>query len=446
MNRIFKRSKWLYAIGGIFAVAMIVLLFTMLIQAKTWVSQPYNKHMVTSSGSIYDRNGTVLVSTKNGERTYNADSAIRKATLHVVGDSEGFISTGAQTAFRSQLTGYNLINGLYASDSKKNDLTLTIDAELSVTAYKALGNYKGCIGVYNYKTGEILCAVSTPTYDPANKPDDIDDSSDNYKAVYMNRFFSGTYTPGSTFKIITSACALENVSNIESMTFTCPGYFTTKSGSKVKCNSTHGTVTFKQGLNRSCNTEFAQIACNLLTNNEMMATAKEFGFGKTIEVNGIKCATSTFDLSDAYDIDRAWAGIGQYTTMVNPCHEITILGAIANKTGITPNPTLIYGSRGGNLSYCSSTIARKLNDLLRSNVTDYYKDSKFPNLEMCGKTGTAQVSNGNPHTWFAGYSQRDDLPLCIVVVLENSGGYGLTNAIPVANTVMQKALSLYAKS
>jgi cell division protein FtsI/penicillin-binding protein 2 len=65
---------------------------------------------------------------------------------------------------------------------------------------------------------------------------------------------------------------------------------------------------------------------------------------------------------------------------------------------------------------------------------------------MCGKTGTAQVSNGNPHTWFAGYSQRDDLPLCIVVVLENSGGYGLTNAIPVANTVMQKALSLYANS
>lgn len=445
MNRIFKRSKWLYAIGAIFLAALTALLFIYLLNGKTWVSQPYNKHLVSSSGTIYDRNGKTLVTATEKGRKYNESAVVRKSTLHVVGDSDGFISTGAQTAFKSQLTGYNLINGLYRTeDDRKNyDLTLTIDADLSAAAYNAMGNYRGTLGVYNYKTGEILCAVSLPTFDPLNKPDDINSNSDAYKAIYMNRFLSGTYTPGSTFKIITSACALENVSGIESMRFHCPGYFTTKGGSKVTCNGTHGTVIFERGLNRSCNTEFAYIACNLLTNKQMNATAKEFGFNKSITVNGIKCAASTFDLSDAYDIDRAWAGIGQYTTMVNPCHECTILGAIANGTGTTPNPNLIYGRSEGTLSYCSSYYAGKLNDLLRSNVQNYYGDSRFPNLTMCGKTGTAEVSNGRPHTWFAGYSQRDDLPLCIVVVLENSGGYGINTAIPVANRVMQKALQLY---
>lgn len=448
MNRIFRRSKWLYAIGGIFIVALTVLFFTFLINAKTWVSQPYNKHLVSSAGTIYDRNGDVLVTSKDGQREYNNSASVRKATLHVVGDPEGYISTGAQTVFRSQLTGYSLLSGLYRSkDEDKNaanyNITLTVDGQLSSTAYQAMGNYRGTIGVYNYKTGEILCAVSVPTYDPLHKPDDIDSGSDAYKAIYMNRFFSGTYTPGSTFKIITSACALENVQGIEDMHFHCPGYFKTRDGQKVTCNGTHGNVSFERGLNRSCNTEFAYIACNLLTNEQMNATAKEFGFNKTVEVNGFKCAKSTFDLTDCYGIERAWAGIGQFETMVNPCHECTILGAIANETGTTPSPTLLYGKSEGTISYCSSMTARKLNKLLRSNVENYYGERRFPNLKMCGKTGTAEVSNGRPHTWFAGYSQREDLPLCIVVVLENSGDYGINTCTPIANKVMQKALELY---
>ena len=143
-------------------------------------------------------------------------------------------------------------------------------------------------------------------------------------------------------------------------------------------------------------------------------------------------------------LHRGWTGIGQGKTMLNPCHEITIMGAIANKTGATPTPTLIKRSVNiGTLNYVSSDVAAQLDNLLRSNVTNYYSDSKFPNLQMCGKTGTAQVSGAEPHTLFVGYSQREDLPLAIVVVLEKSGGYGLTNCIPIANTIMQDALDRY---
>lgn len=440
---------YILAIAFLVGVAILAAMFGM--NARKWVMQPYNKHIYSSSGlvggaTLYDRNGDILVQTVDGDRKYNTNSTVRKATLHVVGDAEGYISTGAQTAFASQLTGYDLINGLYSMKEEPHDLTLTVDAGLSATAYKALtenGYDKGCIGVYNYKTGEILAAVSLPTYDIENKPD-IDTSKDKWEAVYMNRFFKAKYTPGSTFKVITSACALENVDNIMDQSFTCNGAYTVVRGSQVKCTASHGRLSFRSALNHSCNSAFAAIAAAQLTNDQLTNTAEEFGFNSTISVNGIECAKSYFTLEDAYAIDRAWCGIGQFETLICPMHEACIMGAIANKTGATPNPTLIDKSVNiGTLNYCSSDIATQLDDLLRSNVTNYYSDAKFPNLKMCGKTGTAQVSGKEPHTLFAGYSQRDDLPLVIVVVLENSGGYGLTNCIPIANTVMQDALDRY---
>ena len=449
MNRINKRTRWLYFLAVLFVVTAIALFITMDVNANKWVVKEYNQHLYSGGtmigeGKLTDRNGNLLVETVGRKRVYNSNAMVRKATLHVVGYAEGFISTGAQTAFKSQLTGYNLFNGLYHihKDNRYN-LQLTIDNRLSVAALQAMGSHKGTVGVYNYETGEILCAVSCPTYDIENKPN-FNPNDPNWSGVYMNRFFSGSYTPGSTFKIITTECALENVPNILEQSFYCPGYYRTTSGGTVKCNGVHGNESFTSGLNHSCNTQFAQIAATELTNDEMDATADEFGFNKSVDVNGIKCKPSYCDFSHAYTLDRAWGGIGQYTTMVNPMHEATIMGAIANRSGSTPKPTLIKKFINlGNLDYIKADNARTLDDLLRSNVTNYYTDAKFPNLQMAGKTGTAQISNGLPHTWFAGYSQRSDLPLVIVVILEKSGGFGLTDAIPVANRVMQEALSLY---
>lgn len=451
MNRLSNKAKWLYLLGVLFLVTLITLFITMDVNANKWVVKEYNQHIyhngeLIGEGKITDRTGKRLVETVGNKRVYNSSADVRKAMLHVVGDANGFISTGAQTAFKSQLTGYDFLNGLYGlNKDNKHDLALTVDADLSVAAMKAMGSYHGTIGVYNYKTGEILCAFSAPTFDIDNKPN-IDTNSSQWDGVYMNRFFSGSFTPGSTFKTITTACALENVSDILNQTFYCPGYYTTRSGGTVKCNGVHGRESFESGLNHSCNTQFAKIAAEELTNEEMDKTADEFGFNKSIDVNGIQCKASYFDLSKAYTLDRAWAGIGQFTTMVNPCHAITIMGAIANRNGRTPSPTILKKRINlSSISYCKPDIARTLDDLLRSNVTNYYTDARFPNLQMAGKTGTAQISNGKPHTWFVGYSQREDLPLAIVVVLEKSGGYGLTNAIPVANHVMQSALSLQSQ-
>ena len=102
-------------------------------------------------------------------------------------------------------------------------MQLTLDADACDVAYKALSNYKaGTVGVINYKTGETLVMVSTPSYDPQNKPSDIDDN-DEYAGAYINRLLTGLYTPGSTFKIVTAICAIENIPDIYDRTFKCTG-------------------------------------------------------------------------------------------------------------------------------------------------------------------------------------------------------------------------------
>jgi len=453
MNKISKRSKILYALVFAFVFGVCFLSVTLISNAETWALKRVNQHIydkgqLISAGTIYDRNGVVLAQTVDGKRIFNENKTIRCATLHTVGDLSGFIATGAHTAFKSQLTGYSLINGVYniERDGEDKNLHLTIDANLCADAYNALGKNNGTIGVYNYKTGEILCMVSKPTFDINNKPSDIDtDSTGKYNGIYLNRFLSGVFTPGSTFKIVTAACAIENITDIDSRTFTCTGSYKTSTG-VVRCNGVHGTLNFEKALNRSCNSAFAQMA-EELGNEKLTATAEELGFNKRIQVNGINVTKSYFDLTGAVSVDRGWAGIGQYKTLANPCHMVTLMGAIASN-GTAPAPHILetnsslFSLGSSTLRYLDMTTAIKLSDMLRSNVKNYYGDHKFPNLEMCGKTGTAEVAGKEPHTWFVGFSKRPDTPIAIVVLLENSGGTGIGNAVPIANKVMQSAAGL----
>jgi penicillin-binding protein A len=465
MKTLSRRAWVLYLLAIAFIVGACILFYTFYTNADSWAMKKANRHIyssgtLTTAGAVYDETGAVLAQTVDGKRTYNKDKDIRISTLHILGDSQGYISTGVQTSYKDVLTGYNFVDGIY--DLKKygkgSDITLTINAELNKAAYEALGNNKGTVGVYNYKTGELLCVVSKPSYDIMNKPTESinNDKTGAYDGVYLNRFFSGVYTPGSTFKVITSACAIDNIPDIDSQNFKCTGEYKVD-GSSVKCLSKHGTIGFEKALNQSCNSAFAQIAIQLGAEN-LTNTVNSLGFGQTYKIGNIRLAKSSFDLTNASELDIGWAGIGQYTTRVNPCHMLMIVGAIANG-GTSPMPYFIKSitSPTGSVKttqtsylqpYFSESTAAKLNDMLRSDVVNYYGDGKFSGLKMCGKTGTAEVStdeNGlDPHAWFIGYSQREDLPLAIVVVVENGGG-GSSVAIPVASKTMKKAASIYAE-
>ncbi|MBQ7957147.1 MAG: penicillin-binding protein [Clostridia bacterium] len=456
MHNTVKRAFLLLIVVGAFIAGAVILALSFFFHGEEWATHRANAHIYTggqiaSAGTIYDADGEILAQTKSSKRIYNDDYAVRMATLHAIGDTEGFMSTGIHALYETELTGYNIVSGTYYLEKYGigNDINLSLKADVCKTAYNALYGRKGTVGVYNYKTGEIVCMVSSPTYDPENKPSDEKMDSDDYKGAYLNKFLSASFTPGSIFKIVTSACAIENITDIYARTFTCDGEYEI-GGTSVVCNGTHGTINFEQALNNSCNSAFAEIAIEL-GKTKLEETAKELGFTSSFEVDRVPLSVGKIDLSKAVDIDLGWAGIGQYTTTANPCMMMTLMGAIANGgQAIKPYYVKSINSQQGFPMYkasektageikLNSATADKLEELLRSNVVNYYGDSAFPGLEMCGKTGTAEVGDENTgdNAWFVGFSQRSDFPYAIVVLIEDSDSSARSAAIPLANQVLQ---------
>lgn len=450
MKTINKRIVLLIIIAAMFTAFLSLLMFSMFSNAQEYAMKSVNSHLydngvLTNAGNIVDVNGKVLASTVNGERVYSDDSDIRKSMLHIIGDDKGFISGGVQDTFSSELSSYSILFGV--NSQSKNTLNLTLDADICSYAYNQLLPYKGCIAICNYKTGELICIATSPSYDMNNKPDNIDED-ENYEGVYINRLFGGLYTPGSVFKIVTAMAAIENIDNIFSRTFTCNGSYVTNNG-EVICNDVHGSVTFEQALNQSCNSVFAQIAIEL-GSEKLNSAFEKAGLNVSYSTTDrLSTSKGIFSLSkkDA-DNNIGWAGIGQYTTLVNPYSFLTYICAIANggtcnepyfvKSATSDSGRAVYTAKAVNsgLSINPST-ASTLKKMLRSTVSDYYGDYRFGNLTMCGKTGTAEKDDALPTAWFVGFSADESFPYAVVSVLEESGS-GLKYAGTAASNVMQE--------
>jgi peptidoglycan glycosyltransferase len=152
------------------------------------------------------------------------------------------------------------------------------------------------------------------------------------------------------------------------------------------------------------------------------------------------------------DSELGWAGIGQYHDLVNPCSLMVYMGAIAGGgTAAEPyliqkivNPlglqTTIQTTRKTRELIASSTAAAEA-DMMANNVVQTYGTSRFPNMELCAKSGTAEVGNGKPpHAWFAGFLRNKDAPYAFVVLVENGGG-GASVAGTVAGKVLNAAVN-----
>lgn len=464
MKRILRRSTMIFVLTIAFIGGMGYLSFQLVTNADDWVDQPYNAHVsgeggLEQAGTIYDRNGNVLAQTVDGSRVYNESESVRKALLHVVGDNSLNISTAAQSMYRSQLTGYSLIWGLNMPQSlrKTNDIKLTVDADTCAAAYDVLNGFgkKGACVVYNYKTGEVICSVSTYAYDPQAPPEITEDNESEYDGVYLDNVLSSTYTPGSIFKIVTAAAAIENISDIYERTWYCEGSEEI-GGSDITCVEAHGSIDFKDAFSHSCNIVFAELAVEL-GSDVMTETAEKIGINMSFEVDEVATAKGNYDVSEANTNNLAWSGVGQYNDEVNPMQMAIICGAIANG-GTSKAPTLIKSgtdeileaiglkSDSGKQLFSSDTAA-KLDEIMRYTITDYYGDSQYGGLSVCAKTGTAEVGDDkNPNAWIVGYAQDEDCPLAFACVVEDSG-FGSEYAAPVAQAAMiQAAKSLGASA
>lgn len=454
MKLLTRRAFGLLILTLLLLAGLLLFTFRYAIDASSWAQHATNKHLYTdgklkTAGILYDRNGEILLKTEEGKQRYHEDKTVRRALMHAVGDSYGNIVTSAQVAFGDRLSGWDPVNGAYrfheSLGSPGSNITYTLDAKLCSAAYLAMNGRKGTVGVYNYKTGELLCMVSLPSFDPENRPD-VESNPDKYEGVYINRLLSAAYTPGSVFKLVTAAAAIDHLDNTETRVYQCQGKQIIN-GAEVTCPKTHGNVTLEQALAQSCNIAFAEISLEL-GGKTLQKYAEKAGFNAALNVDGIRTGIGRVDVSEAEGGDLAWAGIGQYSDTANPLSFMAYMGAIANE-GIRVTPKLIRDS--GLLSalpgdgiqekrILSSETASRLGAMMRNNVTEVYGENQFKGLALCAKSGTAEVGEGKkPHSWFAGFLDREDYPLAFVVVVEN-GGSGSKVAGAVAGKVLKAAV------
>ena len=447
MKKVSGRAIFPLILAIVLLAGTVLLCVRYFAKADEWVTFSGSPHVYTGvnldGGVVNDRDGTLLLDSTDG-RTYSADAVTRTATMHLLGDRYGYIQAPLLGSFADDMIGFDKINGLYGAEGTEANAALTLSAAAQTAAYQALGNYHGTVGVYNYKTGEILCAVTSPSYDPDNMPDVDADTSGAYDGVYVNRFFQAAYTPGSIFKIVTLAAAIETVPDWENLTFTCEGK-TIIGGQEIICEGVHGTITLKQALAHSCNVAFGELAGKVGT-KALMEYAEKLGLSESFECDGIPVKAGTVDLKDADAGDLAWAGIGQYTDQVNALTFMRAMGRIAGG-GTGAEPYLMAKiTRGEKTAYEAKTetssralkaeTAAKLTEYLRNNVATMYGDWQFGGLNVCAKSGTAEHEGETADAMFAGFCVDENCPLAFVVFVEN-GGSGSAVAAPIAPKVLQ---------
>lgn len=434
MKKLEGRALMCIALAAVLIIGLCVFIAKLAIHGDDWASFYANAHVYSQGrlavGTVYDRNGNVLLENDEEGPHYNDDEGIRRGTFHVVGDKDMNISTAVNYAFRSDIIGYNFITGTNGSVFLDNrTLNLTIDGDVSKTAYEALNGRNGLVGVYNWRTGEIICMTSNPSLDPEADNQGVEAES----GTYINKVLSSADTPGSIFKLVTTKAALENIQGIDDWSFRCTGSYTID-GEKITCSSAHGTVNIYSALSNSCNCAYASLAVEL-GSDIMNQTVEQLGLTSSYDINGIKSKAGSFNF-DTYDYNLGWAGVGQFEDQVNPLSMMVYMGAIAGG-GTAAEPYLLEGTGSEQVELLSSDTAAQLKEMMRNNVISNYGDGNYPGLELHAKSGTAEGAKGTvPDAWFCGFSGD----YAFIVCIEN-GGYGSSVAGPVANKVLQTLIS-----
>ena len=447
VHRVMKRT-WLIRVFLLILLAgMAFFLWEYATQAPRWVASTGSPHLYNNSnigcGPIVDRSGTMLLDITTS-RSYGEDPLTRKSTLHWLGDRQGFINANAVSGYADEMAGYDRINGVYAATGEAGYAELTLSARVQNTALEALGKRKGTVAVYNYKTGEILCAVTSPTFDPDQVPDIASDSSGAYDGVYLNRFVQSAYVPGSIFKIVTLAAALENIPDIRDQSFRC--YGKVEYGTEaVTCEKAHGEQTLERAFANSCNCAFAEIAEQLGKTN-MVNAVKKYQITEPLSFDGITTARGNYNVEDTATVTFAWSCIGQHSNLVNPARYMTFMGAIANGGSAAEPYIMARVNSGGENTYEAETrgtgrlMSRETADAVKSSMrknTEWvYGDYNFPGLKICAKSGTSQLGGGQKsNAMFAGFVDSEEYPLAFMVVVDN-GGYGSHTCVPILSKVL----------
>lgn len=468
---------------ALFMAVTSYLIYFQVVKAPSVKTDPANRRMAEERnsvlrGSILDRNGNVLSeSTLNDDgtqtRTYTGGEAFGNILGYV---SDKYSVTGLEESLDSELSKNTQITDIFSpqflkgllnpsqsrtSDKKGNTVRTTLDSDLQKTAYEALGGRKGSVVALDPNTGEILAMVSSPGFD-SNDLDAVmekvnTDSEYAKDAPLINRAINGKYAPGSTFKIVTLASALDNIPGVRDRIFDDTGVIEFQDGTKINnfLNYANGEISLLQGFMWSSNFVFGTLGVEL-TNKELLTTAEAFGLNKNIDSQGLNVSKSVFpSMNDEFKGNKALSAIGQGEVSVTPLQMAMISAGIANN-GVIMTPQIIEGitDKDNNTvkSFQSSVFSKALSEdtaatvreFMRSNVTETNTYRTFRSIDGAGKTGTAQFEKDGTtkvNAWFTGFAPYDNPKIAVAVILEDMDDVventGAAQAIPVAKAVMQ---------
>ena len=371
---------------------------------------------------------------------------------------------------------WNRLRDLFGGREQQGaSIELTLRAQLQQVAAEQLGDQKGAVVAIDPKTGAILAMVTSPTFDPAvlagHDSSDVNDAyqvlNDDPNGPLINRAIAGdTYAPGSTFKLIVSAAALDAGYTPESTvyapdTLPLPGTSVSIENYGGESCGDSEQISLEQALTVSCNTAYADLGITLGW-DAIEKKAKEFGWTDTFRVPLVVTPSRLPD--DPDDAQVGMSSIGQFDVRATPMQMAMVAAAIANG-GSLMTPYLVDTARASDLSVIEKSTpvqygtplttleASQLTQMMVSVVENGTgKAAQIPGVTVAGKTGTAETGLGTPpHAWFVGFAPAEDPVVAVAVIVENGGSLGdeATGgkvAAPIAKAVMQKAIELSGAS
>jgi len=343
------------------------------------------------------------------------------------------------------------------------DLVLGLDAETQRVAEAEFLNKRGALVAIEPSTGEILAFVSAPEYDLdkfsfITPKDFINDLYSDPSKPLFNRVTMSVNPPGSTFKLLSAFAALDLGLVNSSFTTFCGGGFTY--GRFFKCHGSHGSVNIIHAIEKSCNTFFYRLIYKIGL-ERWKDYAEKFGFSKKTHID-ISEEVPGFIPDENYYIKKygenwpksimASLGIGQGEVSVTPIQLAQFVALIANN-GTSFTPHLVKGYLDKNKNELIPFNFSPVNTQIDKSVFEIVKEGMFlvvngsgtathiklPDIEISGKTGTAQNPHGNDHAWFVAFAPFDNPKIALAVIVENVG-FGGTHAAPIAKKVIETYL------
>ncbi|MCL5108341.1 MAG: penicillin-binding protein 2 [Chloroflexi bacterium] len=461
-------------LAALFTVAFLLLIgyltYWQVVAADELANKmPYNaarqqaQEELVTRGSILDRNGQRLAwteKTPQGQSRVYADPAL----VHVLGyHSFRYGETNIEAAFNSYLSGDKGLDPLALlrkeflhQNVAGADVVTTIDLDLQKVADDALGDWPGAIVALDPHTGEILALASHPYFDP-NRIDEIwPRISQAASQPLVNRAAAGQYPPGSTFKTVTLATALDGAVISQDTTFTNKGDLVVD-GFHIKYTNPPDRPTFpvRDAYAFSVNAAFADVGLKLGAERLVQGAAR-FGFGEAPPLPGIPTAVSTVSTTAGFLQSRpalASTAFGQGELQVTPLEMALTLAAVANNGAIEApyvvsqvrdqNGTVYYqnSARVWKQAMSQSTAAFITQAGVVSVEQGFAQAAQIPGVKVAGKTGTAEVGGtAEPHAWFIGFAPVDNPSIVVAVVRENAG-QGSGGATPQAAKVLRAWLA-----